>query len=116
MCTYTPRQTNLSAFTLVGHSLGALVATCYALQHPRRVDRLVLAAPVCAQCVCVRVCARVHVCACVCVCVCACVCVCVYARAHLYVCGCSPHKCTHAVAESNVRNSVSPLLIESIQR
>lgn len=42
-------QTNLSTFTLVGHSLGAFVATCYSLKHTQRVERLVLAAPVCGR-------------------------------------------------------------------
>jgi pimeloyl-ACP methyl ester carboxylesterase len=36
---------DLDRFTLVGHSLGALIATAYAARHPDRLDRLVLLNP-----------------------------------------------------------------------
>lgn len=36
---------SLDAFTLVGHSLGALMAAAYAQAHPQRVQRLVLMSP-----------------------------------------------------------------------
>lgn len=42
----TLRSLNLRNFTLMGHSLGALVAMQYAARFPRAVNRLVLVAPV----------------------------------------------------------------------
>jgi cardiolipin-specific phospholipase len=39
------QQQHLNQFTLIGHSLGGLLAAEYAIQHPDRLDGLVLASP-----------------------------------------------------------------------
>lgn len=39
------QQDGLEKFTLIGHSMGGYLAALYALRHPQRVEKLILASP-----------------------------------------------------------------------